>query len=254
MGCPGVAWETATQAKGDTVGWIADNTSITPANQGGNWWFAYGWAPGTGGSSLPALGTTYAAIFSTEAQMPWDWSGKLVNDSWVTQALPCNYGGCMGGYQNFQLSLVDKTKPLNSGNSSFYFIINTYDSRGAAYGNPADEIANCANAGAQVIANFGQNGSYSTLYGTSSTFQSAAWNTWKTFTWSITPAQVQQLAADINAKCGSSLSTRAADYGINNIFWGTEINVWGTGTGGACPCPFGYRQGGATRQSKLMVQ
>jgi hypothetical protein len=120
MGCgPGTAGGTASQANGDVVGYIADNTSIEPAQSGLDLWFSHEW------STAPNLfsgGATYL-VFNTEAQMPWDWAGQLVNNQW-TRIAPSRLPNGYGGYLTVQINLLDSISGL-----SFYFAAEIYDSR-----------------------------------------------------------------------------------------------------------------------------
>jgi hypothetical protein len=261
IGCnPDTAWGSAAQAKGGEVGYIVDNTSIwSPGgagdsgnqNQGQDLMFAKGWST----PPYPFAGSITELIFTAEAKVPWKWSG--VCQSWTgsvcnnrsTQTLP---DGNMGAYQNLQLNFTDRVS-----GASFYTIAETYDSRWGA--NPDQMICGTF---PQIVTNWGTNDKYSTVYGTSAIQQTVLWNTWKTFNYAITKTQFSQLLTDLKAKCPAfaAASTTPSDYYFGPLFWGTEINVWGTGPNKTCPpdpitnCPNGFSMGGAIRNSQLFTQ
>jgi hypothetical protein len=55
------------------------------------------------------------------------------------------------------------------------------------------------------------------------------------------------VATDINAKCATHFSTNPNDYGMNVLYFGTEINNVGIST-------YGYRQGVSLKNSNLLTQ
>lgn len=76
---------------------------------------------------------------------------------------------------------------------------------------------------------FGGPGTYASSYGSSQSFQTSVWSTWKYFEYTITPSQMLAAINAVNALRGWTMSTNTANYMLRVFTVENEVN-WPEGS------------------------